>query len=81
MKDYIEDTFDDIEADIYAVLGRINAIRMDIHGVCLIPDVKREWRGLTNEALDEVVFDCGLSATPKDIARAIEAKLKELNHD
>lgn len=32
MKDYIEDTFDDIESDIYGVLGRINALRMDIHG-------------------------------------------------
>ena len=42
---------------------------------------KREWQNLTDEALDKVVFDCGLSATPKDIARAIEAKLKELNHD
>lgn len=32
MKDYIEDTFDGIESDIYGVLGRINALRMDIHG-------------------------------------------------
>jgi hypothetical protein len=41
--------------------------------------ISREWVSLTDEVLDQVVFDCGLSRTPKDVARAIEAKLKEKN--
>lgn len=31
---------------------------------------------LTNEELDNLVFDCGISATARDIARAIEAKVR-----
>lgn len=30
---------------------------------------------LTDEQLDQIVFDCGPSRTPRDIARAIEAAI------
>lgn len=46
MKDYINDTFDDIESDIYGVLSRINALRMDIDGTpnapCAITDLLQQ---------------------------------------
>ena len=81
MKDYIEDTFDDIEADIYAVLGRINAIRMDIHGGHSIPDVKREWQPLTDKQITEECYGSDEMNGFVEGARWANEKLKELNND
>jgi hypothetical protein len=43
-------------------------------------DTKREWVGLTDEEIDEAVNSCRTTDTRKYF-RAIEAKLKEKNHD
>jgi hypothetical protein len=42
---------------------------------------RRKWRGLTDEEIDAVWEDAQVFNTHYDIARAIEAKLKELNHE
>jgi hypothetical protein len=44
---------------------------------------KREWVGLTDDEFVLVIADCAASHQHMDIHlyRAIEAKLKELNHD
>lgn len=77
MKDYINDTFDDIEADLYAVLGRINALRMDVDGGQSIPAVKREWVSLTDEEVKSIL-DCGRGGLV-DIKKT-EQLLKERNN-
>lgn len=43
---------------------------------------RREWQSLTDAQIAEINMDCAL-VTPSDIyfARAIEAKLKEKNHE
>jgi len=50
---------------------------------CTIPlytaPPKREWVGLTDEEIDKAIISTAPSFKPDDVARAIEAKLKERN--
>ena len=43
------------------------------------PKQKREWIGLTDEEIDDVVLNLPIHSTYLRIARVIEAKLKEKN--
>jgi hypothetical protein len=43
---------------------------------------RREWRSLSKEEVDVVAAELGYAQlTPREVARAIEAKLKEKNHE
>jgi hypothetical protein len=42
---------------------------------------RREWQGLSEEEVDAVWEEAQVFNTHYDIARAIEAKLKEKNHE
>ena len=41
---------------------------------------RKEWVGLTDEEIDRAIISTAPSFKPDDVARAIEAKLKEKNH-
>jgi hypothetical protein len=45
------------------------------NGVIEVKPVEQE--PMSDDELDQLMFDCGLSATARDIARAIEAKLNQ----
>ena len=78
MSVYVNDIFDDIEEELYSVLGRLNALRMDIDGGQSIQEVKREWQSLTDNEISEASFQESGEYAYK-FARAIEAKLRAKN--
>jgi hypothetical protein len=44
-----------------------------------IQEYKKPWVGLTDEEIDKAIISTAPSFKPDDVARAIEAKLKERN--
>ena len=51
-----------------------------LHYFAVVPVAKREWVGLTDYEIDDVASESGFGYI--NVARAVEAKLKELNnHD
>lgn len=71
-------TFDAIAKlkDVEIELHRLKNL-LEMTGKAL--DAKSEWVGLTDE--DIALIDWESLVTKKDCVQAIEAKLKELNHD
>ncbi len=59
----------------------VDHLRKDTSTPVFTHPPRREWRGLTEEEIDAVWEDAQVFNTHYDIARAIEAALKEKNHE